>query len=565
MTIIGIDLGTTNSACSVWREGRVQMIPNRLGDVLTPSVVHISDAEIVSVGKTANEKRILEPDRTASLVKRYMGTDRKISVGDRHYTPSELSAFILRSLKEDAEVYLEQAVSEIVLSVPAYFNDVQRKASVSSANMAGLEVRRLINEPTAAAIAYGLHEKPENTHFMVLDLGGGTFDVSIMEYFDGVLEVHSSAGDNFLGGEDFLEALVLKYLDKINSSKDDLGKNDLSRVYKTMEMVKRELNSNEKLTIQPFLSNQPATVEMDYNEFEEVTESLMQRVRLPIETALRDSNLEPNDLNEILLVGGSTRMKLFRKAVTKMFRRMPSANLNPDEVVAMGAGIQAGLLLRDAALEDIVLTDVSPYSLGTGILNENDNTGTVGDIFDPIIERNTTVPVSLEKTYSSVVDNQASLMFAVFQGESRLVKNNISIGTLEVRIPKNKAGLETVTIRFSYDVSGLLEVDTHVVSTGEKHNIVIQNSSGILSDKQIEISKEKLSKMKFHPRDEEINRELVARAERLYEGRLREQRSIIRDYLSQFESILESQVEEEIKTARREFETILKQFEHELL
>ena len=232
MTIIGMDLGTTNSAGSIWKDGRTQMIPNRLGDVLTPSVVHISDAEIISVGKTASEKRILEPERTVSLVKRYMGSDRKIFVGERHYSASELSAFILRSLKEDAEEFLGESVTEIVLSVPAYFSELQRKASVSSANMAGLEVRRLINEPTAAAIAYGLHEKPEHTHFMVLDLGGGTFDVSIMEYFDGVLEVHSSAGDSFLGGEDFLESLVLKYLDKMNCSKSDLSKSDLSRMYK---------------------------------------------------------------------------------------------------------------------------------------------------------------------------------------------------------------------------------------------------------------------------------------------------------------------------------------------
>lgn len=564
MNIVGMDIGTTNSACSVWKDGRVQMIPNRLGEMTTPSVVHINDADIISVGKTAREKLILEPDRTASLFKRYMGTDRTFNLNGHSYSAPELSAFVLRSLKEDAEVFLGEPLSRIVLSIPAYFNDAQRKAAILSADMAGLEVKRLINEPTAAAIAYGLHEKPEHTHFLVLDLGGGTFDVSLMEYFDGVLEVHASAGDSFLGGEDFLESLVLKYLQALDISKQDLGNSDLYRVYKEMEQVKREFNSKDNLVVQPFLAGQSKTVELHYSEFEAVTEQLLQRIRLPIETALSDTMIEPSDLNEVLLVGGATRMRLLRKAVAKMFRRMPSANLNPDEVVAMGAGIQAGLVARDAALEDVVLTDVSPYSLGIGILNENDKTGTAGLIFDPIIERNTTVPVSREETYSTVVDKQSSIIATIYQGESRLVQNNIQLGTLEVRLPTNIAGEESITIRFSYDINGLLEVDAHVLSTGEKRSVVIQNASGSLSDEQVRISREKLSAMKFHPREEEVNRELIARADQLYEGRLSEEREIIRDYLSQFEAVLESQDGEKIKYARREFELFLGKFETKL-
>lgn len=562
MNNIGIDLGTTNSACCVWKDGRLQMIPNRLGDMLTPSVVHISDTDTVTVGRIARENLILEPDNTAALFKRYMGTNRKIHLNGRNYTAPELSALVLRSLKDDAEVFLGEEVSEIVLSVPAYFNDAQRKASILAAEMADLTVKRLINEPTAAAIAYGLHDTPEHTHFMVLDLGGGTFDVSIMEYFDGVLEVHASVGDTFLGGEDFLQALVSKYLSVLDISKQDIEKSELHRVYQELELVKKLFNTKDTVAIKPFLADQSKTVELSYSDFEAVADPLLQRIRLPIETALRDAKIDPSDLDEILLVGGATRMKLLRKSVVKMFRRMPSTHLNPDEIVAMGAAVQSGLVSRDEALEDFVLTDVTPYSLGVGVLNDNDKTGTVGSLFDPIIERNTSVPVSLEETYFSSVDNQTEINISVFQGESRLVQDNIQLGTLAVKIPRNKAGQERVTVRFSYDINGLLEVDSHIVSTGEKRSMVIQNTSKSLSNKEIQISKEKLSKIKFHPRDAEANRVLIARAERLYEGRLNQERSILSQYLTEFEAILESQDEKQISSARNDFEQILVQFEH---
>jgi len=564
MTIVGIDLGTTNSACAVWKDGQVQMIPNRLGEKLTPSVVHISEDGVATVGKIAKEKLISSPECTASLFKRSMGTDRRIKINNQMYTAPELSSLVLRSLKEDTEIFLGEALSEVVVSVPAYFNDIQRKATVLAAEMAGLTVRRLVTEPTAAAIAYGLHEQPEHTHFMVIDLGGGTFDVSIMEYFDGVLEVHSSAGDSFLGGEDFLELLVKKYLAAVNSSVQELTKSELNQVYQQMEFVKREINSNERLVIEPILKQYNDPVELSYSEFEAISEPLIQRIRGPVETALRDANLTPSELDDVLLVGGATRMKILRSTVAKMFRRMPSANLNPDEVVAMGAGIQAGLVSRDTALDEVVLTDVSPYSLGIGILNENDNTGLIGSLFDPIIERNTTVPVSREEVYSTVSNNQTEIIVIIYQGENRLVQNNIQLGKLEVRVPKKKAGEESIVVRFSYDVNGLLEVDVKVLSTGETINTAIQNAAGDLTDEQIRLSHEKLSKLKFHPRDEEVNRELIARADRLYEGMLSEKRSIIRDCLVQFEAILETQDEDKIELGRRELESVLEYFDQQL-
>ena len=317
-----------------------------------------------------------------------------------------------------------------------------------------------------------------------------------------------------------------------------------------------------KRQIQPFLKRHNQPVELNYSDIEVMSEPLLRRIQGPVEKALRDAGLTPSELDDVLLVGGATRMKMLRSTVVKMFRMMPSANLNPDEVVAMGAGIQAGLVARDSALDDVVLTDVSPYSLGIAVLNENDKTGLIGSIFDPIIERNTTVPVSREEVYSTVSDNQTEISVVIFQGENRLVRNNIQLGKLEVRVPKKKAGEESIVVRFSYDINGLLEIDVQVMSTGENINTTIQNSTGNLSDEQIRISKEKLAKMKFHPRDDEINRELVARADRLYEGLLSEKRSIIRDYLVQFEAILESQDEEKIEVGRRDLESVLEHFDH---
>lgn len=561
MTIVGMDLGTTNSACAVWKDGQVQMIPNRLGEMLTPSVVHLDSDDKATVGKTAREKLILQPDSTTALFKRYMGTDRNIKLNKKNFTAPELSAFVLRSLKEDAETFLNGPVTEAIVSVPAYFSDAQRKATIQAADMVGLKVERLINEPTAAAMAYGLHDKPEHTQFMVIDLGGGTFDVSIMEYFDGVLEVHASAGDNFLGGEDFLELLVQKYLTTLNINRKSLDRSELNKVYQQLELAKRQFNSADHVVVEPFLDKQEETVTLKFSEFEQMAAPLLQRIQRPVETALRDAKLEPAELDDVLLVGGATRMKFLRSTVAKMFRRMPSANLDPDLVVCMGAAIQAGLKARDAALDDVVLTDVCPYSMGVDVHNENDKTGAQGALFSPIIERNTIVPVSREETYFTVGDNQTRIALGIYQGESRLARQNIKLGDLEITLPKAKAHEESILVRFSYDINGLLEVDVKIVSTGEQLNIVIENAPGSLTDKQIADSREKLSAMKFHPRDQEINRELVARAERLYEGRLSDEREFIRQCIFDFEAAIESQDEKTIEGARRELEDRLEYFE----
>jgi len=560
MAIVGMDLGTTNSACAVWKDGEVTIIPNRMGDLLTPSVVHIS-GENISTGKTANEKRLTEPFNTGSLFNRHMGSDYKHRLDLKQYTAQELSGFVLRSLKEDAEHFLQEEVEEAVVSVPAYFNAIQRKATIQAAEMVGLRVERLINEPTAAAMAYGVHEKPEHAQFMVLDLGGGTFDVSIMEYFDGVLEVHAAAGDNFLGGEDFLELLVSYYLEKTNTNKEKLERAELNVIATHMEQVKRLFNSSEVVEIPPLLENINQSVSLSYQEYEKRSQPLLRRLQRPIETSLRDSDIALADLDELLLVGGATRMKFIRSAVTKLFRRMPSSNLDPDLVVAMGAAIQAGLKARDSALKDVVLTDVCPYTLGTSVLNPNvENNHDQGNLFSPIIERNTVVPVSRSRQYSTAKDNQKAINIEILQGESRLAKDNIYLGELMIKVPKNLAGEEVVDVRFSYDVNGLLDVDVKALSTDVTVAKTIVNAPDELSKKEIEASKKKLAALKFHPRDTEVNREIIARAESLYQTCLGDEREEIAQLLSWFDGILDTQDDAIISQARESFSIELKRF-----
>lgn len=559
MAVVGMDLGTTNSACAVWKDGIVTMIPNRLGDLLTPSIVHIS-GENISIGKTANEKRITEPFNTGALFKRHMGSNYKLRLDLKQYTAPELSAFVLRSLKEDAEAFLQESVDEAVVSVPAYFNAIQRKATIQAAEMVGLQVERLINEPTAAAMAYGVHEKPEHAQFMVLDLGGGTFDVSIMEYFDGVLEVHATAGDNFLGGEDFLELLVNHYLEKIGIDKDTLERSDLNAITTQMEHVKRSFNSSDVVEIPSLLAQHDRNITISYDAFKALSDPLLRRLQQPIEKSLRDSGIDLNDLDELLLVGGATRMKVFRSSVTKLFRRMPSSNLDPDLVVAMGAAIQAGLKVRDAALDDVVLTDVCPYTLGTSVLNPNSKMVKNGELFSPIIERNTVVPVSRVKPYRTSYDNQKHIEIEVLQGESRLAKDNIQLGSLTIKVPKNLAGEEVVEVRFSYDVNGLLEVDVKALSTDEVVSKTIINAPEDLSEAEIKASQKKLAALKFHPRETEENREIVARAESLYQTSLGDEREDIAQLLSWFDGVLETQDESIISEARETLSQELKRF-----
>ncbi|MDF1724766.1 MAG: molecular chaperone HscC [Alcanivorax sp.] len=559
MTIIGIDLGTTNSACGLWTDDGVTLIPNRLGEVLTPSVVGVDKNGEIIVGRTARQRLINHSDRTVAAFKRLMGTDHKVKLGKQTFTATELSSLVLRSLKEDAETFLGEPVTEAVISVPAYFNDNQRHATKLAAELAGLKVERLINEPTAAAIAYGLHEKQEGL-FLILDLGGGTFDVSLLEFFDGIMEVHASAGDNFLGGEDFVDAMVDDVLREHRLRRDDLKPLTLQNLYLQMESAKRKLGPTD-LVLTLDLGEKTVEHVVTADWFARISTPLLLRAKHPIERAIRDAGLHPSKIDDVVLVGGSTRLAIFRSTVGKMFGRLPSCHLDPDTVVAIGAAIQAGLMMRNEALDDVVLTDVCPYTLGTGVINEDNPR--LGSYFLPIIERNCVVPVSIVKEICTAHDNQTELTIKVYQGENRLVEKNVYLGELSVQVPPAPRGEETVDVRYSYDMNGLLEVDVTVHSTGKTYNHLIEHTPGALSEADKQKALSKLSELKFHPRDGEDNRALLARGERLYESSLGDRRDYIADVMKQFERALERQNPAEIAKVQKQVKDVLAQLESE--
>ncbi len=559
MVTIGIDLGTTNSACGVFREGKTELIPNRLGDFLTPSVVGFDEQGEIIVGRTAKERLINHGDSTVAVFKRLMGTQHKIKIAKKQFTATELSSILLKSLKEDAETFLGKTIERAVISVPAYFNDNQRHATKLAGELAGLKVDRLINEPTAAALAYGLHEQQEGT-FLILDMGGGTFDVSILEFFEGVMEVHASAGDNFLGGEDFVELMVNNVLESSGFKKEDLSNKQLHSLTMKMETVKRRIDISEEHTLTFEVADKTAECSVSQQWFNKITTPLLLRVKRPIVRAMSDAQLTSNDIDGVILVGGSTRLKIFRNLIGRLFGRLPSCTIDPDLVVAQGATIQAGLLDKNKALDDIVLTDVCPYTLGTEV---NSDTGEEGGYFFPIIERNSVVPISIVRSLQTAHDNQREAIINIFQGENRRVSKNIFLGSITVKVPKANAGKELIDVRYSYDMNGLLEVETTVRSSQKVNRIVIEHSPGALSQSELKKSLEKLGKFKFHPRDHEENRALLAKGERLFETSLGERRDYIAQIMADFDKILNRQQPLEIKKYRQELHRLLEELDTE--
>ena len=561
--LIGIDLGTTNSLAAVWRDGKAELVPNPLGEFLTPSVVSLSDNNEILTGRAARDRLISHPDLTAANFKRYMGTNKTLNLGDKQYRPEELSALILGALKRDIEEYLGEKITGAIVTVPAYFRDAQRKATRLAGEMAGLKVDRLLNEPTAAALAYGLQDLEREVQFLVFDLGGGTFDVSILELFDGVMEVRAGAGDNHLGGEDFLDVLLEHSLKNLKVNKEELGKKSLNSLRKRLELAKRKLTESEQTTIKINHKDTELEYVLSRATFRDLCAELLDRIRKPAERALRDADIRAADLEEVILVGGASRMPLIRELAAKMFGRLPAVSIQPDQAIALGAAVQAGLRMKDAALEEVVLTDVSPFTLGVEVAEETTPGNITPGIFLPIIERNTVIPCSRVHTVSTLNNWQTKLDVVVYQGESRRVIDNTRLGRFTVTVPRKRAGEESVNIRFTYDASGILEVEAEVLSQKKKFHLVIEENPGYLSDKEIEKILKKLSAMKIHPRDKDQNAAMLARAERMYEENLGEKRRLIGHFISLFESSLETQDPAKIEDSRQELKTRLDELEGE--
>ena len=493
--IIGIDLGTTNSCVSVYEGGEAKVIVNAEGERTTPSVVAFKDGEI-NVGGIAKRQSVVNPD-TVSSVKRLMGTNKKVKANGREYTPEEISAMVLGDLKKTAEAYLGEEVTRAVITVPAYFNDSQRQATKNAGKIAGLEVERIINEPTAAALAYGLDKQDETQTVLVYDLGGGTFDVSILDLGDGVFEVRATSGNNKLGGDDFDQRVIDYIVEDIEKEHGiDLSKDKMAmqRIKDEAEKAKKTLSSATKTTISlPFIANGVSyETSLTRAKFEELIDDLLESTLEPVRKALKDAKLKANDIDKVLLVGGSTRIPKVQELVKNELGKEPSKGVNPDEVVAMGAAIQGGVLVGDVS--DIVLLDVTPLSLGLE---------TLGGVFTVLIPRNTTIPTSKSQVFSTAADNQPAVDIHVLQGERSMAADNKTLGRFQLaNIPPAPRGVPQIEVTFDIDANGIVNVRAKDLGTNKEQSITITASTNLSDDeidkmvKEAEANKEADSKRK---------------------------------------------------------------------
>ncbi len=481
--IIGIDLGTTNSCVSIMENGEAKVIANPEGIRTTPSVVAFKNGEII-VGQAAKNQAVTNKD-TVSSIKRHMGTGHKEHVNDKDYTPEEISAMILQNLKKTAEAYLGETVTSAVITVPAYFNDAQRQATKDAGKIAGLEVERIINEPTAAALAFGLDKLEQEQKVLVYDLGGGTFDVSILDLADGTFEVLATAGDNLLGGDDFDKAVMdymvatFKQEQGIDLSNDKMA---MQRVKEAAEKAKKDLSGMMQTQISlPFISmnaNGPVHFEMTLTraKFDELTRNLVARTEGPVRQALSDANMSPSQIDQVLLVGGSTRIPAVQESVKRLLGKEPNKSVNPDEVVSMGAAIQGGVIAGD--VKDIVLLDVTPLSLGIE---------TMGGVMTVLIERNTTIPTTKSQIFSTAEDNQPAVDIHVLQGERSMARDNKTLGLFKLDgIDRAPRGVPQIEVTFNIDVNGIVNVKAKDLKNNKEQSITIQNSTGL---KQEEIDR----------------------------------------------------------------------------
>lgn len=559
--IIGIDLGTTNSLVAYYTDEGPRIIPNRLGKNLTPSVVSV-DGEQIYVGETARERMLLYPNTAASVFKRTMGSDKKYRLEDKFFTSEELSSFVLRSLKEDAEVYLGEPVTEAVISVPAYFNDARRKATKRAGELAGLKVERIISEPTAAAIAYGLYECKNDAKFLVFDLGGGTFDVSILELSGSILEVRAVAGDNFLGGEDFTNVLEDMFFEKFDKlEKDKLDIKTLRYVHKQADLCKLGFEDNRTSKMNCTIADETYEMEIELAEYERKCEDLLERIRIPVKKSLTDSRLRLSEIDKVVLVGGATRLPVVRRFVGKLFRTLPDTTINPDEAIALGAAVQAAMKERKDSIREVILTDVCPFTLGTEVSVERENGGYESGHFCPIIERNTVIPASRTETLYTIRDNQSVVCVNILQGESRFAANNLLLGELNVEIPKAPKGQESIDVTYTYDVNSILEVQVKINSTGKIIKQILKGQQVDMTDEEIAARMEELAYLKIPPREQEENKLLLLRGERLYEENLGEDRNIIEHALRKFEAALNTQDPAKIESARNDFREFLEEWD----
>ena len=527
MAIIGIDLGTTNSLAAVWRGGRSELIPNAAGEYLTPSVVSVDEDGSILVGAAARDRLISHPERTAAGFKRSMGSSRRYELGGKSFTAEDLSAFVLRRLREDAESYLGEVVEEAVISVPAYFAEAQRAATKRAGALAGLTVERLVNEPSAAAVAGHIGEGDQDKLCLVFDFGGGTLDVSLVERFDNVVSVTAVSGDNHLGGRDFDESIARGFCEDCGLDFDALPRQRQESLRRQAESCKMALTSRESVIMAVSDEEISASLVLTNEWLIRKSSALFQRVLAPVRKVFLDASLSAGDLDELVMVGGSSRMPAVRRYIAKSLQREPAAGAQPDTAIAVGAGICAGMKARVRDLRELVLTDVCPFTLGIATLNHAEQSR---DLMSPIIERNSVLPTSKEGVYYTAYDGQKAIEVKVYQGEQRYCGDNTYLGCLEIAVPPAPRGQQSIRVRFTYDINGLLEVEV-AGKDGQQARLVLQGSG--MSEQEVAQRLKELSSLKLHPREQEGPRNLIARGQRLYAmtvGSMREQVAQILDW-----------------------------------
>ena len=570
--MIGIDLGTTNSlATYIDDNGKIEFIKNEYGNILIPSVVGIDENDDIIVGELAKERRMINAGETASNFKRRMGTDAKIKVKNRTFDAQMLSSFVLKHLKENAEKQLNEKINRAIISVPAYFNDKQRRDTKMAAELAGLTVERLINEPTAAALSLGSNILNQNLKFIVLDLGGGTFDVTLLETFENIMDVISISGDTMLGGEDFTTKICEIFLKNIKLAITDLSRDERTKLYTKADRAKK-LISLKDVEIELEIKGKNYKSEIAQKDFREAVKPLLVKMKAAIDKALQDGNTDAREIEKVVLVGGAVKLGIIEEFTEKYFHKMRGEKIyfssenfiennklvsivaNPDTVVAYGVGIAVGMKERNKMFKERILTDVCPFTLGTEL---------VGNRFAPIIPRNTTVPTSKSEYFYTIDDYQDKVNVGIYQGESLNIDDNLFLGNFWIDVPRNIAGKEAINVRFTYDINGILEVEATVVSTGLKKSKLIVN--GDLSEEEKNEKIKMLEEIKIQSENKNKDKLLLERANRIYAEIVNtEIRNHISDYLENYQMVVVTGDRIRIQKAKESFSQFLDKIDPEI-
>lgn len=555
MTVIGIDLGTTNSLGCVYRNGKAELIPNAYGSYLTPSVVSMTEDGKLIVGQPAKDRLITHPERTVSSFKKDMGTGRSWKPGEKSFLPEELSSLVIRSIVEDVQNYLGEEIEEAVISVPAYFHDEQRVAVKRAGALAGIHVERIVNEPSAAALA-SYFTANEEQNMLVFDFGGGTLDVSLVDCFDTMVEIVSVAGNNRLGGDDFDRLIAEHFLREHGVARQQLRAQEYAVLLKQAERCKKLLSEQDEVVMHATVGDQlyESTYTMD-RLFEE-SKALLKEIRQVIGRALKDGKMTIHDVDLVVMAGGSSKMPLIQKYIRHLFHKAPMVQGNCDELIALGLGLVCGVKERKEEIKDYILTDICPFSLGVATINEADPDRAY---MANIINRNTVLPCSRVRRFYTASDQQDYVVVEIHQGENTYAQDNLLLGKIEISVPPKPKGKEAVDVRFTYDINGILVVDTRVVSTGVVKTHIISQK---IPEAELEERVRELEKLKVHPRDLSENQQMMERLEALYQEVYPEQKEQVQQMIRTFEEFLDGQNPRQIQGYRRYLEKAVSVLEY---